>query len=154
MFKNHRQEQWPDWLGMAEFVYNNKAHSSMKTLLFKANYGQDPRMGFKVRKKRKYEGVEKSVIKMKEVQEEAKVALEKVQEEIKKYTDKKREEVDKYKVENLVMLSTKNLRYQMIGRRTEKLTKRFVGPYKVKRIVLANTVDITNCHLLICELMI
>ena len=42
----------------------------------------------------------------------------------------------------------------MIGRRTEKLTKRFVGPYKVKRIVLANTVDITNCHLLICELMI
>jgi len=44
MFIDHRQEQWPDWLGMAEFAYNNKVHSSTKTLLFKANYGQDPRI--------------------------------------------------------------------------------------------------------------
>ena len=28
MFINHRQEQWPEWLGMAEFMYNNKTHSS------------------------------------------------------------------------------------------------------------------------------
>ena len=39
MFIDHRQEQWPDWLGTAEFVYNNKIHSSTKTLPFKANYG-------------------------------------------------------------------------------------------------------------------
>ena len=77
MFIDHRQEQWPDWLGMAEFAYNNKAHSSTKTSLFKANYGQDSRMGFKVRKKGKYEGAGKFITKMKEIQEEAKVALEK-----------------------------------------------------------------------------
>ena len=63
---------------MAEFIYNNKVYSSTKTLPFKANYGQDPRMGFEVRKKGKYEGVEKFVVKMKEIQEEAKAALEKV----------------------------------------------------------------------------
>jgi len=45
MFIDHRQEQWPEWLGTAEFAYNNKAHSSTRTLPFKANYGQDPRMG-------------------------------------------------------------------------------------------------------------
>jgi len=28
MFINHRQEQWPEWLGTAEFAYNNKVHSS------------------------------------------------------------------------------------------------------------------------------
>jgi len=28
MFIDHRQEQWPEWLGTAEFTYNNKAHSS------------------------------------------------------------------------------------------------------------------------------
>jgi len=39
MFINHRQEQWPEWLGMAEFAYNNKTHSSTKTSPFKANYG-------------------------------------------------------------------------------------------------------------------
>jgi len=39
MFIDHRQEQWPDWLRIMEFVYNNKVHSSTKILLFKANYG-------------------------------------------------------------------------------------------------------------------
>jgi len=50
---------------------------------------------------------------------------------MKKYTDRKRGEVDDYKVGNLVMLSTKDLKYQMVRRRTEKLTERFVDPYKI-----------------------
>jgi len=99
MFIDHRQEQWPEWLGTAEFAYNNKAHSSTRTLPFKANYGQDPRMGFEGRKKGKYAGVENK--KMKEIQEEAKVALGKVQADIKKYADKKRSEAEEYKVEEL-----------------------------------------------------
>ena len=86
-----------------------------------------------MRKKRKYERVEKFVTKMKEIQEEAKVALGKVQEEIKKYIDRKRAEVDEYKVEDLVMLSTKDLKYQIVRRRTEKLMERFVGPYRIKK---------------------
>ena len=28
VFIDHRQEQWPEWLGTAEFAYNNKTHSS------------------------------------------------------------------------------------------------------------------------------
>jgi len=123
MFIDHRQEQWLDWLGTAEFAYNNKAHSSTKMSSFKANYKQDPRMGFETRRKGKYEGAEKFMTKMKEIQEEAKAALEKVQEEIKKYVDRKRAEVNEYKVGDLVMLSTKDLKYQMIGRRIEKLTE-------------------------------
>jgi len=142
MFIDHRQEQWPDWLRMAEFAYNNKVHSSTKTLPFKANYGQDPRMGFEVKKREKYKGAEKFVAKIKEIQGEAKAALGKAQEEMKKYVDRKRGEVDEYKVGDLVMLSTKNLKYQMIGRRTEKLTERFVGPYKIKKIVSMNMVEL------------
>jgi len=135
MFINHRQEQWLDWLGTAEFTYNNKAHSSTKTSPFKANYGQDPRMGFEIRKKGKYEGAEKFVTKMKEIQEKAKAALRKAQGEMKRYIDKKRAEVNEYKVGDLVMLSTKDLKYQMVGRRTEKLMERYVGPYKIKKVV-------------------
>ena len=142
MFIDHRQEQWPDWLGTAEFVYNNKVHSSTKTLPFKENYGQYSRMEFEVRKKEKYEGAEKFVTKMKEIQKKAKTALGKAQEEMKKYTDRRREEVNEYKVGDLVMLSTKDLKYQMVGRRMEKLIERFVGPYKVKKIVSANVVEL------------
>ena len=142
MFIDYQQEQWPDWLGMAEFAYNNKVHSSTKTSPFKANYGQDSRMGFEVRRKGKYKGAEKFVTKIKEIQEEAKAALGKAQEEMKKYVDRKRGEVDKYKVGDLVMLSTKDLKYQMVGRRTEKLMERFIGPYRIKKIILSNAVEL------------
>jgi len=42
-------------------------------------------MGFKGRKKGKYEGAEKFIEKMKQIQEEVKAVLGKAQEEIKKY---------------------------------------------------------------------
>ena len=99
-------------------------------------------MGFKVRKKGKYKGAEKFVAKMKNIQEKVKAVLEKAQKEMKKYTDRKRIEVDKYKVRDLVMLSTKDLKYQMVGKRIENLTERFVGPYRVKKIVSSNTVEL------------
>ena len=67
MFIDHRQEQWPEWLGTAEFAYNNKVYSSTRMSPFKANYGQDPRIGFERRKKGKYEGAEKFIEKMKEI---------------------------------------------------------------------------------------
>jgi len=111
-------------------------------LLFKANYRQNPRMEFEGRKKGKYAGAEKFMEKMKKIQEETKAVLGKVQEDMKKYADRKRAEVKKYKVRDLVMLSTRDLKYQMVRRRMEKLTERFVEPYKVKKIVSMNTVEL------------
>ena len=37
MFVDYRQEQWLDWLGTAEFAYNNKVTSSTKVSPFMAN---------------------------------------------------------------------------------------------------------------------
>jgi len=99
-------------------------------------------MGFEIRKKGKYEGAEKFVAKMKKIQKKAKVVLRKAQKEMKKYVDKKRVEVNEYKVGDLVMLSTKDLKYQMVRRRTEKLTERYIGPYKIKKIILSNAVEL------------
>ena len=80
--------------------------------------------------------------KMKEIQEEAKAVLKKVQEDMRKYANRKRSDIDEYKVGDLVMLSTKDLKYQMVRRKTEKLTERFVGPYKIKKIVSSNAVKL------------
>ena len=41
-----------------------------------------------------------------------------------------------------MLLRTKNLKYQIVGRRIEKLMERFVGPYKVKAIVLTNAIEL------------
>jgi len=142
VFIDHRQEQWLDWLGTVEFAYNNKVHTATKTLPFKANYGQDPKIGFKGRRKGKYKVAEKFVERMRKIQKEAKTALEKVQEEMKKFANRKRREEEEYRVGDLVLLSTKNLKWQMKGRRSEKLTECFVGPYKVKGIVSSNAIEL------------
>jgi len=142
VFIDHRQEQWPDWLGTAEFAYNNKIHTTTKILPFKANYGQDPRMGFEGRRKRKYEVVGKFVERIKKIQEEAKAALEKVQEKMKKFVNRRQREEEEYRVGNLVLLSTKDLKWQIKGRRSEKLTEHFVDPYKVKEIVSSNAIEL------------
>jgi len=99
-------------------------------------------MGFELRKKGKFEEANKFVKRMQEIQEEAKAALGKAQEDMKKYADRHRGEVEEYRVGDLVLLSTKDLKYQMVGRRTEKLTERFVGPYKVKSIVSMNAIEL------------
>jgi len=61
---------------------------------------------------------------------------------MKKYADRKRSDAEGYKVGDLVILSTKDLKYQMVRRRMEKLTERFVGPYKIKKVVSSNAVEL------------
>jgi len=125
-----------------EFAYNSKIHAATKNSLFKVNYGQDLRIGFEGRRKGKYEAAGKFVEKMRIIQEETKAALEKAQKEMKKFADRKRGKGEEYRVGNLVLLSTKNLKWQMKGRRSEKLMERFVGPYRVKGIVSSNVIEL------------
>jgi len=142
IFVDYCQEQWPDWLGTDEFAYNNKVNSSTKVSPFMTNNSWNPRIGFKIRKKEKVLRAEEFVAKIKEIQEEAQAALKKVQEEMKKQTDWYRGEVEEYKVGDMVLLSTRDLKWQMIGKRTDKLTERFIGPYKVKGIISSNTIEL------------
>jgi len=120
----------------------NKIHTAKKILPFKANYGQNPRIGFKGRRKGKYETAEKFVERMKKIQKKAKAALGKAQEEMKKFANRRQREEEEYRVEDLVLLSTKDLKWQMKERRSEKLTKHFVNPYKVKGIVFSNAIEL------------
>ena len=95
-----------------------------------------------MRKKGKYKGAEKFAERMRKVQEEAKVVLQKAQEDMKRYADREREEVEEYRVGDLVLLSTKDLKYQIAGRCMEKFTERFVGPYRVKAIISSNAIEL------------
>ena len=79
---------------------------------------------------------------MKKIQEEAKAMLGKAQKEMKKFVNRKWGEGEKYKVEDLVLLSIRDLKWQMKGRRLEKLTEHFMGPYKVKGIVSSNAIEL------------
>ena len=95
-----------------------------------------------MRKKGKVLRAEEFAVKMKKIQEEAQAALRKAQEEMKKQADRHRGEVEEYKAGDMVLLSTKELKWQMIGRRTDKLMERFVGPYRVKGIISSNAIKL------------
>jgi len=61
---------------------------------------------------------------------------------MKKFANKRWKEKEEYKVKDLVLLSMKDLKWQMKEKRSEKLTEYFVDPYKVKRIVSSNTIEL------------
>jgi len=61
---------------------------------------------------------------------------------MKKFGDRRRGKGEEYKVGDLVLLSMKDLKWQMKERRSKKLTECFVGPYKVKGIVSSNAIEL------------
>jgi len=73
-------------------------------------------MGFEGRRRGKYKAAEKFAERMKRIQKKAKVVLGKAWEEMKKFANRKRREEEEYKVEDLVLLSMKDLKWQMKGR--------------------------------------
>jgi len=140
LFMEHRQRDWPEWLALAEFATNNKAHTATKMLPFMANYRRELRMEGDIRKKGKIESAMEFMERMKKVHEEAGVALKKIQEEMKRYTDRSKKETEKWKKGDRVLLSTKDLVFK--ERPVWKLTEIYIGPYVIEEIVSTNAVKL------------
>ena len=142
MYVNHRQNNWSEWLAMAEFAFNNKMHTATKTSPFQVNYERKLRMSFDIRKKGKNKKAEEFAREIKERHEEARAALVRSQEEMKKQVDRNKKEADEYRVGDRVLISTKDFSMELMKRATKKLTEKFIGPYVVKKIVLENAVEL------------
>ena len=108
-FIDYRQKDWPEWLALAKFAINNKAHSITKVLLFMMNYKRELRMGINIRRKEKVEKATEFAERMKKMQKKVEVALRKAQEEIKQQMDRERREVEEWKKGIKIILSTKDL---------------------------------------------
>ena len=61
---------------------------------------------------------------------------------MKKFANRRQRKKEEYKVGNLVLLSTKDLKWQIKEKRTKKLTEHFVDLYKVKGIVSSNIIEL------------
>ena len=70
------------------------------------------------------------------------MALKKLQNEMKKYMNRNKREVVENKMGDRVLLSTKNLMWQMRNKETKKLTEKFVRLYKIKKIMSENMVEL------------
>ena len=55
MLIKKKQNVWPEWLVLAEFVVNNKTYLATKVFLFIINYSRELRIDVDIRRKRKVE---------------------------------------------------------------------------------------------------
>ena len=57
MFVNDRQDDWSEWLAVAQFCHNDREHSATKYSPFFLNYGYHPRKGIEPKREYKVEAV-------------------------------------------------------------------------------------------------
>ena len=105
-----------------------------------AKYGRKLRMGVDIRRKGKVEKATEFVERMRRVQKEARTALKKVQDKMRRQADRGRQEVEEWKRGEKVMPSTKDLVFK--ERPAKKLMEKYVGPYKIERVVSKNAVKL------------
>jgi len=67
---------------------------------------------------------------------------------MKRQVDRSRKEAEEYKVDDKVLISTKDFLMELMKRAMKKLTEKFIGPYMVRKIVLENMVELELLALL------
>jgi len=135
MFVNQRQDDWVDWLPIAEFAYNNRIHSATRQTPFMMEYGFHPRTGADPIRDVKVEAAGQFATRMKEIEDEAKAALEKAADDMAKFYDMHRKSAPEYQVGDEVWLDGRDLR---TTRPTKKLDDKWYGPYKVEQVINHN----------------
>ncbi|KAJ9531759.1 hypothetical protein QJQ45_021908 [Haematococcus lacustris] len=144
-YVNDAHTDWAEHLPWVEFAINNSWHESIRQTPFFLNYGQHPLTPATLDLPRKVpkasafaENVEKEVHKARQCWREA-------QQRMKALVDGKRREVT-YKPEQLVMLSTVNMRKRKDEVGVRKLKPRYVGPFVVLRMIGLVAVQIQLPH--------
>jgi hypothetical protein len=135
LFVNHRQDDWAEWLPLAEFSYNNKIQASTRQTPFMLNTGRHPRLGMEPLRETKMPSVEDFVKKMLSARKEAEAALHKAAEDMARYYDQSRSEAITYKVGDKVWLDGKDIK---TNRPSKKLEDKRYGPYKITEIIGPN----------------
>ena len=139
MFVNHRQDDWEDWLPIAEFSYNNKVHTATKQTPFYVETGKHPRMGFEPIKGQRVEAAEDFAKRMKKVHEETTSALKKAADDMKRYADQRRSNAPEYKKGDMVWLEADNIKQ---NRPAKKLSDKRLGPYKITKVINPNAYEL------------
>jgi hypothetical protein len=146
LFVNERQDDWYEWIALAEFTYNNRIHSTTHHSPFELDMGQHPRIGTEPRRETRVEAVDQYVQRMKAATEEAKSALRKAADDMARFYDRHKQEAPTYQVGDKVWLDATNI---TTTRPTKKFDDKWFGPFTIDKIVSRNAYRLkltTNFH--------
>lgn len=142
---NFKQSDWDEHLATAELAINNAKQSSTGFTPFRLNYGQEIQMPLDqaiagLRPSNNPEAVER-IARLQADLKLAKVNIEKAQERQAHYADQHRRDVT-FAVGDKVLLSTDHLKLAGADKRTPKFTYKYIGPFKIKRVIGANAYEL------------
>jgi hypothetical protein len=135
VFVNQRQDDWYDWLALAEFSYNDRIHASTQTSPFMLDTGQHPRLGFEPIRESRLEGFEEFSSRMKKATEEAKAALTKAADDMARFYDVHHGESPPLEVGDKVWLDASHV---STNRPKKKLDDKWLGPYPIVKVISRN----------------
>ena len=127
-FVNYHQNDWVQWLPIAEFCYNNTVSSSTGYSPFFTYTGRNPSMVPKALRDTDVPAANEHAAQMKKIHEEVTSMLQMAKEKQKEFYDRHVRETPDFKVGDKVWLS----RGKILTERTSlKLDHRRLGPYKI-----------------------
>lgn len=135
IYVNYLQDDWENWLHLAEFAANNQASETTGLSPFFATYGQDPIWQFdfsedpQTPEERDAHEVAK---KMQEIKEHLQAEIGRAQARQQDQADRRRTPAPNFQVGNLVWFNAQNVVTQ---RPSRKLDHRRLGPYKITKVI-------------------
>ena len=142
-FVNYLQDDWLEWLLLAEFVGNNTESETTKVTFFFANKSFHPRMGFEPTgppSNTNELNAKTFATRMEEIQGILRGHMLLAQADYEKYANRHRGTAPQYRVGDLVWLDTQNL---FTKRPCQKLENWRTGPYPVRRVVSTHAIELT-----------
>ena len=141
MYINHHQDDWVNWISMAEFVHNNRTHSATGTSPFYITSGFHPNWGTTVTSQGLNESLTDFIRRMEKSWEDAKAKLDRTKRLMKDQYDTHRWTAIKYKPGDIVWLNASNIPSQ---RPSKKLNHKYLGPYKVVKKIGASAYQLSS----------
>ena len=137
-FVNFTQDDWVEWLPLAEFSLNNQTNKITGVSPFFANYGYNPRLGIEPAEpqppnlspsvKEEYFRVDSIAERFRRILTKLSALTRQSQERYEENANTRRSEAPDYHTGDKVMISLKNLK---TNRPKKKLDDRWDGPYEV-----------------------
>jgi ribosomal protein L21E len=132
IYVNERQNDWVDWLPIAQFCHNDRAHSATGFSPFMITTGRHPFKGIYTGKETTNQTAEKYIEKFKETWKTTEKNLEQAAERMKRQHDKHVKPSRQYQVGDQVYLDASKIK---TTRASKKLDAKFHGPFKVISMV-------------------
>ena len=134
-FISFRQNDWVEWLPLAEFSYNNRVHASTRKTPFEVDNGTHPRMGVEPRRKVRFEAAQEFADRMANAIQETRSALNQAATDMARFYDHDHREAEAFEAGDKVWLDGRHIKTQ---RPIKKFDDRWFGPFEIQKVLSRN----------------